>query len=494
MRTFPPLPRGRHFALTWGIVSPFGGMTTALLDRSRMFAAAGTPVDVLTLDPRAGDTGLDLTELAAAGVRVRNLYDWVREATFTPRGTIPAVDPLDPPRGDGSDDDTIDDVVDGVLLRRLRVGADGRPREIDHLRPDGTIAMSERRTGPKGRGRLLVAWDAAGRPARVWKRRHDLYAAWLDHLTADERSYLIVDSKTVAPFALDYRRANITTVHVVHGSHRGATAGSVRASRRDVFARLAAFDAVAFATDGQRDDVRAIVGRVPHLVTVAHPVRPVPTAPDRDASPRSGAVVVARLEPIKRVDHAIEAVRRHNADTDHPVALDVYGSGSLGDELAELAASDPAIRLHGHIDDPAPALAGASVLLLTSRSEAFGLVLLEAMAAGCLPIAYDIPYGPADLIRHGENGWLVSAGDVDALADAVAAASALSPSELDRMRRNARAAATRFGADRITRRWAVVLRTARARRRVMGLLRPVVRATRRGTRVAKRTVRRMRAR
>ena len=54
-------------------------------------------------------------------------------------------------------------------------------------------------------------------------------------------------------------------------------------------------------------------------------------------------------------------------------------------------------------------LATASFLLLTSRSEGSPLVLVEAMAAGCLPIAYDVRYGPSDLIRNGRNGFLVRA-------------------------------------------------------------------------------------
>ncbi|WP_200914854.1 glycosyltransferase [Arthrobacter sp. Leaf234] len=41
----------------------------------------------------------------------------------------------------------------------------------------------------------------------------------------------------------------------------------------------------------------------------------------------------------------------------------------------------------------------ASFTLLTSTTEGLPLVLLEAMSGGCLPIAYDIPYGPADLIE-----------------------------------------------------------------------------------------------
>ena len=52
-------------------------------------------------------------------------------------------------------------------------------------------------------------------------------------------------------------------------------------------------------------------------------------------------------------------------------------------------------------------------MLLTSRMEGLPLVLLEAMSVGCIPIAYDMPYGPADIIVDGVNGYLVEAGDIE---------------------------------------------------------------------------------
>lgn len=487
--TAAALPPGRHFALTWGIAAPYGGMTTALLQRSRLFAEAGTPVDVLTLDDRPEELGPEFADLARAGVRVRNLYDWARDDAVTPRGPVPeAPAPL---RDDA--DDVTTDVVAGTAVRRVRLDDDGRPRDLDHLRADGTVALSERRVGR--RGRVLIAYDSAGAPIRSWRRRYDLYGDWLDHLVGDDEAFVIVDSKTVAPFAADYHRRRVTTVHVVHGSHRGPTPGSVRASRTPVFSRLGDFDAVAFATDAQRRDVRALVGRRPLLVTIAHPVR----TPRADALPaeaeRSGAVVLARLEPIKRVEDAVAAVivRNAGAVAGASIGLDVYGSGSRRDDLAEQAAQAApcgAVRLHGHTDDPAGALAAASILLLTSRSEAFGLVLLEAMAAGCLPIAYDIAYGPGDLIRHGENGWLVPDGDVPALAAAIDAAARLAPAERQAMRARAVATAERFSGDRILRTWADALRTARRRRRLLGRVRPVVRRLRRLARSARSRLRR----
>lgn len=477
------LPAGRHFALTWGIATPYGGMTTALLERSRMFAEAGTAVDVLTLDPRPAALGPEFAELAAVGVRVRNLYDGARSGDIPPSSNArPAPAPL----RDGIDG-VVTDEAHGVAVRRVRLGDDGRPIDIDHLRADGSIALSERR--PAAGGRLLVAIDPTGSPVRSWRRRYDLYGDWLDSLVGDDEAFVIVDSKTVAPFAADYRRPRVTVVHVVHGSHRGPTPGSVRASRQPVFARLDDFDAVAFATDAQRRDVRALVGSRPPLTTVAHPVAPVPATALPVEAARTSAVVIARLEPIKRVDHAVDALMRLHRDASPAMRLDVYGTGSRADELAAQAAGDPAIRFHGHTDDPAGALTAASVLLLTSRSEAFGLVLVEAMAAGCLPIAYDIAYGPGDLIRDGENGWLVPAGDVDALAEAVRAAEQLSPERRAAMRARARATAEEYSTDRIRRRWASVLRTAQRRRRLQRRTRPLLREARRAVRAVLRRAR-----
>ncbi|QLD12426.1 glycosyltransferase [Microbacterium oleivorans] len=443
-------------------------MTTALLDRSRLFAEAGTPVDVLTLDDRARPLGPDSGVPIGAGVRIRNLYDWARSGSMSPGTALPEA----PAALDTADDGVIVDEADGVVLRLLRLGGNGKPRDIDHLRPDGTIALSERRVGT--RGRMLLARDAAGRPVRAWRLRYDLYSAWLDHLIDTDEAFVIVDSKTVAPFAAGYHRRRATTVHVVHGSHRGPTPGSVRASRQAVFSRLADFDATVFATEAQAADVREIVGGRPFLTNIAHPVRTIPPAALPREGKRTGAVVLARLEPIKRVEDAIAALllTRGRSGTDIP--LDVYGRGSRADDLAALAAGDPGIRFHGHTDDPAAALSSASVLLLTSRSEAFGLVLLEAMAAGCLPIAYDIAYGPAELIRDGVNGWLVPEGDVDALADAVRAAAELDPDRRAAMRARARATAAEYDGARIRRRWAGVLRRARRRRRLRGGMRRVL--------------------
>src|SRR5262249_22478578 len=59
--------------------------------------------------------------------------------------------------------------------------------------------------------------------------------------------------------------------------------------------------------------------------------------------------------------------------------------------------------------------AGIDMFALPSRSDSFGLVLLEAWANGLPNIAYRAG-GPADLLRHDEDGLLVTCGDIEQLA------------------------------------------------------------------------------
>jgi poly(glycerol-phosphate) alpha-glucosyltransferase len=106
-------------------------------------------------------------------------------------------------------------------------------------------------------------------------------------------------------------------------------------------------------------------------------------------------------------------------------------------------------------------------MVATGTSEGFPLVLVEAMAAGCIPIAYDVRYGPSDIITHGRNGFLVPSGDIDALAEAIRTVATMPPSRLSRMRRTARRTARRYTDVAITRRWSAELRAAEARKKAV---------------------------
>lgn len=77
------------------------------------------------------------------------------------------------------------------------------------------------------------------------------------------------------------------------------------------------------------------------------------------------------------------------------------------------------VLLAGEQQNPFPWMAAADALLLTSRFEAFALVLVEAMVCGTAVISADCPTGPGEVLANGEYGLLAPNGDCDALAAAV---------------------------------------------------------------------------
>ncbi len=142
-------------------------------------------------------------------------------------------------------------------------------------------------------------------------------------------------------------------------------------------------------------------------------------APSRDGP----LLFVGRLVRYKGVGVLLAALAEVPA-----ARLDIVGDGPLGPSLRREAARlglAGRVRFLGEMDGAAIArhLAGARALVLPSldRSEAFGLVQLEAMAAGVAVVCTELPTGVAEVGVPGETCLRVPAGDAVALAAALAA-------------------------------------------------------------------------
>ena len=125
---------------------------------------------------------------------------------------------------------------------------------------------------------------------------------------------------------------------------------------------------------------------------------------------------LGRLDPVKRLPDLILAMQ-HLPDA----VLNVYGAGNEEPAIHDLIAREALtsrVTLHGEVASPEQAFAGMSVLVLPSEAEGFGLVLIEAMAAGVPVVATDVP-GIRDVVVNGETGLLVPVASPAALAQAI---------------------------------------------------------------------------
>ena len=137
-------------------------------------------------------------------------------------------------------------------------------------------------------------------------------------------------------------------------------------------------------------------------------------------------ILPAALLPWKGHRMFLEAFARVAGRRPNARALLVGASPANADDLgpalerriAELGLTGR-VRLTGHVDDMVDIYAAADLVVHTSlEPEPFGLVVIEAMAAGRAVLAADAG-GPAEIVNHGADGWLYPMGDADALAEAV---------------------------------------------------------------------------
>jgi glycosyltransferase involved in cell wall biosynthesis len=117
--------------------------------------------------------------------------------------------------------------------------------------------------------------------------------------------------------------------------------------------------------------------------------------------------------------HAFARVRQQ-----HEVRLMILGEGNERSHLESLAQALGLAEEHvvfpGFVANPYAYMAQAAVLVLSSAWEGFGNVLVEALAAGTPIVSTDCESGPAEILANGQYGKLVTVGDSEGMAKAIA--------------------------------------------------------------------------
>jgi glycosyltransferase involved in cell wall biosynthesis len=409
-----------------------GGYTIATAARARQMAEHGADVQVLTVDPADAEAHaahraeFRRLGMLPAAVPLRNLFDeastpgggaapWLRAASETERRRPDHVSST-APVGD----------IDIRFTRREGVHsweeADSY-RELTDAEGRAYAALPVIQGNPD--------WHLSTAPVRVYDEAGEtvgtldgfggLYRAWLDHLVegSDRPVVVICESRQLGELLAGWSNPRARIVHAIHTMHLEppyTPDAPLNALWTRWFAVSDRFDAVIWPTQAQRDDVQSRFGGDAVNLVSPHGIR-LPEVSDGAREP--GLVVsVSRLAPGKRIDHLVRAFLAADVPG---TRLEIWGDGpstaSVAELIGALGAGDR-VALMGRTDDPAAVLRRASIMVTATAYEGQGLSIVEALAAGCPVVSYDVRYGPGDALRRG-GGLLVPAGEERMLADAI---------------------------------------------------------------------------
>jgi glycosyltransferase involved in cell wall biosynthesis len=135
------------------------------------------------------------------------------------------------------------------------------------------------------------------------------------------------------------------------------------------------------------------------------------------------AIAAGRIAPIKGFDTLIgiwEAVAALNKGW----RLDIYGQGDAEyirqlQDIIDRKNLGGCVRINGATNDLKAEMLQSSLYVMTSHTECYPMVLLEAMAVGLPVVSFDCPTGPRNIVSNDINGFLVADQDAAAFSQKI---------------------------------------------------------------------------
>ncbi|WP_077307218.1 glycosyltransferase [Terribacillus halophilus] len=231
-------------------------------------------------------------------------------------------------------------------------------------------------------------------------------------------TYLVGEARGLDSVILSIDNESVRKVFMTHSIHIRPGTDIIRAGNRPVLNNLNDIDSLVLLTEKQKKDVINRFGNRSNYYVIPHSIEEKEI---KQKKSNNEVVLISRLHEEKNIEDAIKAFSIVSKKV-HDAKLLIYGDGPhrtiLDKLITDLKVKDNVI-LKGYSSNVDEVLQKADCSILTSNYEGFGLVVQESLANGTPVIAYDIKYGPSDMIHNGENGFLVEDKNVERLAEKI---------------------------------------------------------------------------
>lgn len=187
---------------------------------------------------------------------------------------------------------------------------------------------------------------------------------------------------------------------------------------------LTSLDGLITSTEKQRRDLTQWLGGQParpiYAISAGVVAASQAALPKKPLAERHAHQIIytGRVDNGRRVDQIITAFSRvHRTFADATLVIYGYGGAidALKAQVTELKLDD-SITFAGYQPDLNQVYEQAGAYVYAGESDAQPLSLIEALGHGVPVVAYDVNYGPRDVIKDGKNGYLIKDGAINKLA------------------------------------------------------------------------------
>jgi poly(glycerol-phosphate) alpha-glucosyltransferase len=318
----------------------------------------------------------------------------------------------------------------------------------------------------------LILYDENGDVSGEFKDNAGLAAEYLNQTLGDSKFYiLVVEDGLYAEAATTLERKNAANTIVVHSTIFYDPYDPYTSEPQKYYKYLCdnrdKFDGVIFLTHDERRDFNYRYGNIRSTFVIPHAYPHDLSFADFDKRDHRKAVIIARFDPLKRIDFAIDIFA--DAVKKLPdIKLEIYGADIDGErekyeKRIKKLGMENNVFLKGFTDDPVSVLKTSAAFMMTSGVEGFGLTLIESICNGCPAFAFDIKHGPSEIINDGITGYLIPRFDGEMYTKKLIGF--FEDTELQRaMSENAYAEAPRFGPEAFLENWYGMIKTLYTRK------------------------------
>lgn len=294
-----------------------------------------------------------------------------------------------------------------------------RPNGSCYLRKNYKYGQDDKKTV------TMYHFNKKGEVINVFNSHKELKDYFLNSLVSRfEHNFFVIDSKYMFPYLISYKNScnNVYKVYMNHSPHLKAPYkydSELRPSIESIYKDVKSHDAIVILTEEQKKDLELRFGELDNCYVIPHSYSGEITKSDFKRRNLKKALSVARFVPGKQNEHIIKAFSKVVKEVPDAI-LEFYGFGESEDSMRELITElnlENNVFIKGFTNNVEEVFRTSAMTFMASRFEGQGLSILESLSFGCPVISYKTKYGPSDMIKQGENGYLVEYNNHEELAE-----------------------------------------------------------------------------